>query len=147
MSEHTEEELLEALGRALSQIDPLPEHVAEYARAARTWQSLDAELAELVHDSTAPGVTAVRGATREVTFRAPGVEIEVMVLSERHRSLVGQVVPAQQATVELRNRDSTAPTTTDALGRFRFERVPAGPIKLMVRTDSGAQVQTEGLVI
>lgn len=147
MTDRTETDLLAALGRALSQVDQPPEHVVAHAKAAQTWQSVDAELAELVYDSTTHDVVAVRGSMREVTFRAPGVEVEVMVLSERHRSLVGQVVPAQQAVIEMRHRDATASTTTDGLGRFTFERVAPGPIKLVVMTDAGTRVQTEGLVI
>lgn len=147
MTDHTEAGLLAALGRALSQIDPPPEHVIAHAKAAQTWQSVDAELAELVYDSTTQDLMTVRGSTREVTFRAPGVEVEVMVLSERQRSLVGQVVPAQQAVIELLHRNATTSTTTDKLGRFSFERVAPGPIKLVVMTDAGARVQTEGLVI
>lgn len=147
MIDRTDTDLLAALGRALSQVDPPPEHILAHAKAAQTWQSLDAELAELVYDSSTQNLVAVRGSAREVTFRAPGVEVEVMVLSERHRSLVGQVVPAQQAVIELRHRDTTTSTTTDGLGRFTFERVATGPIKLVIVTDAGTRVQTEGLVI
>lgn len=147
MTDSTETDLLAAVERALFSVDPPPEHVIAHAKAAQTWQSIDAELAELVYDSTTSDAVAVRGSTREVTFRAPGVEVEVMVLSERHRSLVGQVVPAQQAVVELRHRDAATSTTTDRLGRFSFERLPPGPIKLVVVTDTGMRVQTEGLVI
>lgn len=147
MTEYTDAELLEALGRVLARIDPPPDQVIAHAKGALTWQSLDAELAELVYDSKAQDTMSVRGDTREVTFRAPGIEVEVMVLSERHRSVVGQVVPAQEADIELRHGDATAITRTDALGRFTFEQVSAGPIKLVVATDSGVRVQTEGLVL
>lgn len=147
MTEHTDAELLEALGRVFAYLDPPPDRVIANAKDALTWQSLDAELAELVYDSKAQDTVLVRGDTREVTFRAPGIEVEVMVLSERHRSLVGQVIPAQEADVELRHDGAMATVRTDALGRFAFERVSRGPIKLVVVTDSGARVQTEGLVI
>ena len=149
MTEHDDAELLAALGQVFERIDPPPEHVIASARDVFTWRSLDAELAELVYDSMAQDATLVRGSdtTREVTFRAPGIEVEVMVVSEHHRSLVGQVVPAQEAGVELLHRAGTATTTTDALGRFTFDRVPPGAVKLVVVTASGMRVQTEGLVI
>lgn len=147
MTEYTDAELLAALGRVFAHRDPPPDHVVAHAKDALTWQSLDADLAELVYDSKAQDAVLVRGDTREVTFRAPGIEVEVMVLSERERSLIGQVVPAQTADIELRHGDATAVTRADALGRFTFERVSSGPIKLVVVTDSGARVQTEGLVI
>lgn len=147
MTEYTDAELLEALGRVLARIDPPPDQVIAHAKGALTWQSLDAELAELVYDSKAQDTMLVRGDTREVTFRAPGIEVEVMVLSEHHRSLVGQIVPAQEADIELRHGDTTAVTRTDTLGRFTFEQVSAGPVKLVVAADSGVRVQTEGLVL
>jgi hypothetical protein len=149
MTEHSDADLLAALRRALDVVDGPPEYVMAHARDVFIWQSLDAELAELVYDSRAQDSTLVRGAdaTREVTFRAPGIEVEVMVVNERQRSLVGQVVPGQQADVELLHGEGTMTTHTDALGRFTFEHVSPGPIKLVVITLSGARVHTEGLVI
>lgn len=149
MTEHEDAELLAALAQVFERIDPLPEHVIASARDVFVWQSLDAELAELVYDSKAQDSTLVRGSdtTRELTFRAPDIEVEVMVVSEPDRSLIGQVVPAQQTDVELLHRAGTATTTTDALGRFTFDRVPDGPVKFIVVTASGTRVQTEGLVI
>lgn len=149
MTDHEDAELLATLGRVFEAIDPPPEHVLASARDVFVWQSIDAELAELVYDSTAQDSALVRGpgTTREVTFRAPGIEVEVMVVSELHRSLVGQVVPAQEADVELLHREGTATARTDALGRFTFDRVPTGPVKLVVVTASGMRVQTEGLII
>ena len=148
MTDHDDAELLAALGHVFEVIDPPPAHVIDNARDAFVWQSVDAALAELVYDSKAQDDVMVRGAeTREVTFRAPGIEVEVMVVSELHRSLVGQVVPAQETEVQLLHAAGTAVTRTDTLGRFNFENVPPGPIKLIVVTASGARVQTEGLVI
>lgn len=148
MTDHDDAELLAALGHVFDLIDPPPAHVIANARDAFVWQSIDAALAELVYDSKAQDDMLVRGAeTREVTFRAPGIEVEVMVVSELHRSLVGQVVPAQETEIELLHGDGRATTRTDALGRFTFVRVAPGPIKLVVVTASGMRVQTEGLII
>lgn len=149
MTDRSDTEVLAALTRALDAVDPPPRHMMANARDAFIWQSLDAELAELVYDSRAQERTLVRGgdATREMTFRAPGIEVEVMVVNEGQRSLVGQVVPAQQTDVELLHTDGTVTARTDTLGRFSFQRVSPGPIKLVVVTASGARIQTEGLVI
>ena len=148
MVEPDDAQLLAALGRAFDAVDPPPEQVLEQARNAFVWQSIDAELAELVYDSETSGDMAVRGSdTREVTFRAPGIEVEVMVVSEHHRSLIGQVVPAQEAAVELLHGGGAVSSRTDALGRFTFDRVAAGAVKLVVVTTTGTRVQTEGLVI
>lgn len=151
MTDHDEHRVLDALQRMLEAVDAPPAHVIANAREAFTWHGIDAELAELVYDSaTAAGPVSVRAAAqpaRQVTFRSPGLEIEVEVVSERTRVVIGQLVPAQSASVELRHDDETRQTSADALGRFAFEAVPPGAIKLTVVTGSGAVVQTEGLTI
>ena len=148
MTEHTDDEILEALAHALAALDPPPAHVIAGAREALTWHAVDAELAQLVYDSQAEqGTAAVRGEVREVTFRAPGIEVEVMVTADRQRTLLGQIVPAQVADIELRHGDDHVSAHADTLGRFRFERVASGPVKLTVATSTGIRVQTEGLVI
>lgn len=149
VTDDNERELLDALQRVLEVVDAPPAHVIANAREAFTWHGVDAELAELVYDSAIEAAPAVRAAdaARQVTFRAPGLEIEVEVVSERTRIVVGQLVPAQAAAIELRQDAATRTTEADALGRFSFDAVSPGAIKLTVVTASGATVQTEGLTI
>lgn len=149
MADHTDDAVLDALQHVLETVDGPPAHVLEQARGALAWRGIDAELAELVFDSDTAALSGVRGgdAARQITFQAPGLEIEVEVVSERVRTVLGQLVPAQQADVELRHGDRTASATTDVLGRFTFEGIAPGPVKLTVVTASGTRVQTEGLTI
>lgn len=149
MADHTDDELLDALQHTLELLDPTPDHVIEQARAALAWHGIDAELAELVFDSDTAALSGVRGgeAARQITFHAPGLEIEVEIVSERVRTVLGQLVPAQHADVEVRHTAGSLGTATDALGRFTFEGIHAGPIKLTVVTSTGTRVQTEGLTI
>ncbi|MGH9269940.1 MAG: hypothetical protein ACRDZ2_01565, partial [Ilumatobacteraceae bacterium] len=79
----TDDQLQELLGRALRAAEPLPDKVVTGARAAWTWRTIDEELAELVFDS-ATELTGVRSedTARQLTFRAPGVEVEVMVVDD-----------------------------------------------------------------
>jgi hypothetical protein len=145
----SDDDLIGILREVFETVDAPPAHVVAQAREAIVWHNVDIELAELVYDSATSAVSGVRAAEapRQVTFRAPGLEIEVEVVSERTRIVIGQLVPAQEATIELRHSGQRAETTADALGRFSFEDVAAGPIKLSVRTATGATVQTEGLVV
>lgn len=143
-------DLLQAVQRMFDVVDPPPAHVVDHARGAFAWHGVDSELAELIYDSdAAPASSGVRGGAgaRQMTFRAPGLEIEVEVVSERTRIIIGQLVPAQGATIELRQHDHTARAEADSLGRFTFDGVTPGAIKLSVVTESGATVQTEGLTI
>jgi hypothetical protein len=102
MNERIDDQLIASLGEAIRRADPVPEHVLAGARAAFTWRTIDAELAELVFDS-ATELSGVRSETmsRQVTFQAPGVEIEVMVIDNGQRRIVGQLIPASEVTVQL----------------------------------------------
>jgi hypothetical protein len=141
MAEIDEQEaadLLDRLGLALRAEDPVPERVLAGARVAFTWRTIDAELAELVFDS-ATELTGVRGGVedtaRQVTFQAPGVEIEVMVIDDGSRRIVGQLVPPRDVTVQLTTADAVRDTRTDAVGRFTFQDVASGPVRLSVLGD------------
>jgi len=121
---------------AVRQHDPVPRAVVDAAKAAYTWRTIDDELAELVYDSSEAGLVGVRaGATaRQLTFRAAGVEIEVMVAETGERRLVGQVVPPQQASVEVRTDAGVSAMDTDELGRFSAGLGDAGRIQVAITT-------------
>ena len=141
----TDDELLAVLGRALDASDPVPETVLEGARAAFTWRNIDIELAQIVFDS-AQELSGVRSedVNRQVTFEAPGVEIEVMVVENGARRLVGQLVPPTERTVELVGSDTVVSADTDRLGRFTFDDIAPGPVRLVVLGADGERlVQTE----
>ncbi len=74
-------------------------------------------------------------ANRQVTFRAPGVEIEVMVIENGSRRLVGQLVPPAIHTVELVGADAVHSVESDELGRFTFDALEPGPVRLVVLAD------------
>lgn len=144
-----DDELLELLGRAIDAVDPVPATVTEFAKAGFGWRTLDAELAELVYDSAAEELVGVRSDTdaRQVTFRAPGVEIEVEVLGEGTRRIVGQLVPPQEVAIELRHGNERMVTRSDSLGRFSFRDVPTGPISLRCELGGDQSVQTDWLIV
>lgn len=145
MNAMNDDELLGVLGRALDAADPVPESVLEGARAAFTWRNIDAELAEIVFD-TATESAGVRSedVDRQVTFEAPGVEIEVMVVGDGARRLVGQLVPPVERRVDLVGSDSVQTVDADHLGRFSFDDIAPGPVRLVVHGRDGQRlVQTE----
>lgn len=139
-----DDRLIDELASALDATDPVPERFIEAAKESFTWKTIDIELAELVFDSAESELVGVRGvdATRQVTFQAPGFEIEVAIISDGTRRLVGQVVPAHEGTVELHFGEQSVSTASDNLGRFSFEDVPLGPISLRIELADGAVVQT-----
>ena len=149
MNERIDDQLIATLGDAIRHADPVPERVLAGARAAFTWRTIDAELAELVFDS-ATELTGVRSEdmARQVTFQAPGVEIEVMVIENGQRRIVGQLVPPSEVTVQLVSGEGVAETQTDELGRFTFTDVQPGPVRLSVLGSSGEDVvHTEWILL
>lgn len=147
-AELNDDQLQRILTEVLAEADPLPAWLMQAAKEAYVWRTIDAELAELVFDSQKDMLVGVRGeeAARQITFRSPGVEIEVMLLAEGERRLVGQLIPPQVATVELRHGDTVREGATDHLGRFSFSDVPVGPIQLAIATPDGGQVVTDWMV-
>lgn len=145
-----DDHLVELLGQALRAAEPVPDHVLEHARAAWTWRTIDQELAELVFDSSTE-LAGVRSedTARQLTFRSPGVEIEVMVPDAGTRRIVGQLIPPAEQTVQLvvGDGDTVIEEHSDRLGRFTFESVAPGPIKMVVVDEDGRQLVTTEWVL
>jgi hypothetical protein len=123
---------------AADRFDPVPAGLLQAALDAFGWRTVDAELAELVFDSLLDPDDAalMRGSQgpRLLSFRAGELTIEVEITSARSsRGLVGQIVPPQQARVEIRHGAGVLPVEADDLGRFSAGSLPAGPISLRCR--------------
>ena len=136
MSDPTsDDELLAGLARALHRTDPVPDDVIVGARAAYLARNLDQELAELVFDSASDReVVLTRGApTRSLSFATGELGIELELHNDPRR-IVGQLVPPQRVAVDLEFEGLVVDAvTTDDLGRFRFDDVPAGAVAIVCR--------------
>lgn len=134
MVEPTQDPLLTSLFNVVANVDPVPASVVEAARAAYTWRTIDAELAELTADS-AMATAGVRSssAPRLLTFEGAGVEVEVEVAQTGStRRLTGQLVPVGPARVTVRWSGGTQEAVADDLGRFAVEGIPAGTVSLVI---------------
>jgi hypothetical protein len=143
-----DDDLLALVGRALRAAEPVPDRVVEGAKAAWTWRTIDEELAEIVFDSAieTAGVRSEHTA-RQLTFRSPGVEIEVMVADDASRRVVGQLIPPGECTVQLVTDDTVIEEQSDRLGRFTFAAVAPGPVKLVVVDENGRHLVTTEWVL
>lgn len=130
--------LEEELRQAAAILDPVPAQLRQLAVEAFALHDLDARIAELTFDSVVDAIP-VRGATdvpRMLTFRAGGVTVDVEVTAQ---GLMGQVLPPQQARIEVLGGPQTAtPVVADDMGRFTSDAPPNGPFALRLRT--GAEV-------
>jgi hypothetical protein len=122
-AELSDDELLAELAGVLTTVSGPPPEVVSAARDLFTWRTVDAELAELAHDSlvdaAGAGVRAI-GQPRILTFETDGLTIEVEVdETPGARRLIGQLTPPGPGSLELRTSPG-APVRgeADELGRF-----------------------------
>jgi hypothetical protein len=141
---HEPDDELEAeLRRLAADREPVPAELRQAAMDAFSWRDIDAEIAELVYDSLldADAASLVRGPAEQrlVSFAAGGVTIDLEVTSAGPgRAVMGQIVPPQRATVDIRHRQDTVTVKADDLGRFRSGPLPPGPASLRLRPPPGA---------
>lgn len=136
-----DDDLLDELRAAVRGAGAPTAAMADAARAAFSWRTLDAELAALTHDSLVDEPAGVRGSStgpRDLVFEGRQSSVEV---ARDEDCLVGQLVPAGPGQVSLLRPDGEADRTdVDEFGRFRFERSVSGPVRLRCTTPSGVVV-------
>jgi hypothetical protein len=137
-----DDELLAALKEALRAADDVPPDFVQAGKAAYTWHTIDAELAELTYDSAqddtfAPATTRAEPAPlRAMTFAAPDLTIELEVTDE---ALLGQLVPPQTGEVQITT--ASGPVTTapvDEIGCFVVRPLPSGSFRLHCQAAAGS---------
>ena len=128
-----DDDLLAELRAAVAEADLVTDRQREAARAAFTWRTVDAELAELLHDSALES-SAVRGAddaARTLSFVSGALTLEVEIDGDVVR---GQVVgAAAQAVILQRSISDDQPLPVDPAGFFRVEGVGPGPLRFVVQ--------------
>jgi hypothetical protein len=138
--QHDPDELVISQLRALvSEVDPVPPLVSAAAKAALGWRRLDADLAELLSDSTdAEELALARGAgapVRSVSFRSEQLTIDIdFHVDGDRRTLLGQLSPPAAVTIEVQRADDAQVIVaeSDSLGRFRAQVAAGRPIRLRV---------------
>ena len=131
-----DDELMTALAEAVSETDEVTERRRVAAQAAFTWRTIDAELMELLHDSSLEAGAAVRSTgeatERVLSFGSGELSLE---LELRGDVVLGQVVPGQPGSVDLQRVDGeTSTVETDGSGFFRLDGVEAGLMRFVVTT-------------
>ena len=145
-----DQELISRLRETLSESDPVPSDVTEFAKAAFAWRSIDAELAEMAYDSSTEEVpSGVRSTAtaRMLSFEAGRWTID-LEYNEATQRLIGQVDPGQRLVIELHFAGGAIGIYSDERGRFDFDDVLPGPISLVIRTSGDIEViKTEWTVL
>jgi hypothetical protein len=141
-------DVLELRLRRLAQTaDPVPELLLESARAAFILRTVDAELAELVHDSAVdPDLVLVRGpgddTVRMLSFEHGDVAVDLQVSeTPSGRELLGLVTGAVgDVDVEQAGGRTTVPL--DDAGRFVVQGLANGPVRLHMHAVDGTAITT-----
>lgn len=136
-TDRADEALLGELAALLAPGGEPPPEVLRAARGSFTWRTVDAEIAALTYDSLlddTPVATRAAARSRILAFEADGLTIEVELdATPGGRRLLGQLVPAQEAEVELLADGAVvAAAAADGLGRFAMA-LPAAPQRVVVR--------------
>lgn len=142
--------LLDELRTLAARLDPIPERVQEGARAAYTWRTIDAELIALTTDSAfeherEPELVRATAGPRVMVFESAdlSIEIEVTPDSQQHLRVVGQLIPAVRAEIEIQQGAGALTTESDELGRFMIDGLSPGPARLRCRIPAqGGRVLT-----
>jgi hypothetical protein len=130
-------ELEAELRRAAELFDPVPPRLMRDAGAAYAMRTIDAELAELTFDSlTEAGMVRAADPARLLTFTASAIDIEVEIIwIDAAPGIVGRLIPARSASIDVRCLDRTISVTADALGRFTAGPLAPGPFSLRCRLE------------
>jgi hypothetical protein len=157
MDEHPEprgedDELIARLKVAAERLDPVPPSVRTGGRAAFAWRNIDNELELLTLEQTdGKELTGVRS-TAVGRFFTLGcdhlvVELEMFPEADGSLSLQGLALLAPVARVEVRSLDGVGSTISEVGrgGRFSFDAVQAGPLKLVFHDDDGPKFASEWL--
>jgi hypothetical protein len=140
-----DEEVLAALRRAMHAQRAVPPEFIEAGKNAFAWHNIDAELAQLTYDSIldpAPelALRAEAASIRALTFTSVHLTIELEVAQE---SLLGQIIPAQPATIKIQPReDAETVLATDEIGCFSLRPLPSGPFRMHCHTAAGVDALT-----
>ena len=130
----SDDELQDVVGAVLDEDEPVPTGAVEFAAGAFAWRDVDAELAELLHDSLLEEAVALRAdtATRLLVFQAGDLTLDV---EHGPGELTGAVSPPASYEVEVRHADSDVEATggrTDSAGMFRLPGEVRGTVRFVV---------------
>ncbi len=148
-----DDELFAAVDEALRELRDVPRRFVEAGKAAYAWHNVDVELAALTYDSAAAAeredrqlaITRAEPAPlRSLTFASARLRLEIELT---HEALLGQVVPPQTATIELRTAVDRRNIAVDELGWFTIRPIPTGSFRLLCRPSAGDAVLTDWITL
>lgn len=149
LASREDEGLLARLREGLAESDPVPQDVTSFAKAAFSWRTIEAELAELDYDSVDEDLPAgVRSSTtaRMVSFQAGQWMLDVEY-DEASGRLLGHISPQASYAIELHSSGALFTVESDEFGRFEADGVRPGPVSMILRFTDGTVIKTQWVVL
>jgi hypothetical protein len=116
--------------------DPMPATLVDQIRFAIQLEDVDLEVMRIREQEGFASSRSAAEQGRLITFDSESLTIMVNVSPEPGGSirLDGWLTPPAEHPIEVRNRNGTLTTTSDAEGRFAVCGVPHGMVQVLVRT-------------
>ena len=130
--------VLEAFDRVLAQEEPLPEHLIPLAQGLYSWRTLDAELLELLVDSSSSAAITMRddGGHPFMVFGhgERGVHFEyTRHHGENYFDLMGTVIGAGVCQVRIEQPPEVLVTEANEVGEFQLSGLVPGTARITIR--------------
>jgi hypothetical protein len=135
-----ERRVLQAFDEVFDIDEPLPPELVSRAQELYVWRDIDAELLDLLVDSTRDEMALVRDDSlqRYMAFGSPERGIQFECRWARDGFVIeGSVVPSGHYEVRVHRPSSDASASTDMFGSFAIEGIASGSTRLTVRSPDG----------
>jgi hypothetical protein len=139
MSDAADVPLLAQISDAFDELEPVPAHLSDAARSAFTWRRVDAELAELLFDSSTDELVGIRGTTSDRRSFRFGAGDFVIRAHLTQASLIVMVEPPLSVPCRVVTEEQADDHRTDDYGEIVVD-APDLPVRIEVDLPSGTVV-------
>jgi len=136
MSDTGDQSLVAQISDAFDDVEPIPTRLTDAAKAAFTWRRADAELAELLFDSSTDELVGVRGTTSDRRSFRFGHGDFVIRVHLTQATLIVMVEPPLSVGCRVVTEGRTEELRTDEYGEFAVA-APELPARIEVDVPSG----------
>lgn len=139
MNDHADDAMLDRIGRAFDDLEPIPQRLTDAARAAFSWGRADAELAELLFDSASDELVGVRGTSSERRSFRFGTDDHIIRVHLTAETMIVMIEPPLSVPCRIVGDDDSADHHTDEYGELAVD-APEFPVRVEVDLPGGTVV-------
>lgn len=128
--------LLDRISEAFDRLEPIPNRLSDAARSAFEWRRADAQLAELLFDSSNQELVGVRGTTSDRRSFRFGAEDSVIRVHLTPATMIVMVEPPLSVPCRIATEDGVEEYRTDEFGEVAVA-APELPVRIEIELPSG----------